>query len=155
MTLGEATLLVDGMFIIHEEVGQEITSYDQNDKSMPPTGARDMTKAPCGGRYITVTSGGTEDVYGVMFHDEGRAIRWWVYSVEDYAESIAPREKWDKLHLYWREGPKFIREEYIAMDQAGILQRQSRMNLTLSLGTVRSRMLITKLRPNGTEEPDV
>jgi hypothetical protein len=154
MTLDEATLTVNGMFTVHEEVGQEAISVDGNGKVFH-TGAVNMSCAPCGERYITITSGGTEDAYGVMFHDEPRAVRWWVYSVEDYAEVIAPREKWGKLHLYWREPPKFIREQYLALDQARILQGSSQAPLTVSLGTVRARLLITKLRPDGTEEPDV
>ena len=154
MTLDEATLAVNEMFIVHEEVGEEVISVDGNNKRIP-TGARDMSRAPCGERYITLTSGGWEDAYGVMFHDEARAVRWWVYSVEDYAETIAPRDKWGKLHLYWREPPAFIREQYLALDQARILQGSSLAPLTVSLGTVRARLLITKLHPDGSQEADV
>jgi len=154
MTLDEATLVVNDLFTVHEEVGQEAISVDGNGKEFR-TGAFNMSRAPCGELYMTVTSGGIEDAYGVMFHDEARAVRWWVYSVEDYAETIAPRESWGKLHLYWRDSPAFIREQYLALDQARILQGSSQAPLTVSLGTVRARLLITKLRPDGTEEPDV
>lgn len=154
MTLGEATLVINEMFVVHEEVGQEVISYDGNGKAYN-TGARNMSVAPCGVPYVTVTSGGIEGRFDVMFSDEPRAIRWWIYAVEDYAETIAPRDQWLTLHLYWREGPEFTRHDYIALDQAGVLQAASLAPLTVSLGTVWSRLLITKLRPDGTEETDV
>lgn len=152
MTLAEAIIAVEDQFIVHHEIGQPVDHYDEQKSKTIPAGARDMSRAPCGEKYIALTSAGIDDVYGIMFHDEARAIRWWVYAVEDYAGSICTESEWPKLHLYWRDLPVFERHVYLATDQPAILQGASTMPLTVSLGTVKSKLLISKLGPDGTED---
>ena len=155
MTLAEAVLDIESRFIVHREVGEPVAHYDQQDKAID-TGARDMSRAPCGEPYITVVSGGLKaqgDRIPIYFGTEVRAVEWWRYGVMDYAETIAPEAQWGGLHLYWREEPRFESAEYVAMSQATMLGKRSALSddLTVTLGTVWSRLLITKLAPDGTE----
>jgi hypothetical protein len=152
MTPAKALIEVESRFIVHEEVGLPIVSYGTDD-SEHDTGARDWSKAPNGKPYVAVTSGGTKletEPHAVMFSDEGRAWQWWYYAVLDYAETVAPESEWPTLHLYWRERPTFEVAEYISTSQAATLQLGHPM-FNLRLGTVYSRLLISKIAPDGTE----
>ena len=154
MKASEAILEVESRFVVHHEVGEAIASYG-DDGSEHDTGARNMSRAPCGEPYVTLCSGGVKkqgESNGVMFSDEARAWRWWYYAVLDYAETIAPENDWPNLHLYWRDKPAYETDEYVSLNQAQQLQRGEPLH-NVRLGYVYSRLLISKLRPDGTEGP--
>lgn len=154
MTLAEAILQVEGLFQVHHDVGLEVSSYDQNDVEII-TGARDMTLAPCGEPYVIITSGGIREAgepQSMMFADEDRAVRFWTYAIEDLAEELRPREEWGKLHLYWSAKPSFSATDYVAVDQAALLREASLLDMHLTLGTVHSKLLLTKRGPDGKED---
>jgi hypothetical protein len=153
--LSDAILDIEDRFIVHLEMGRPVLSYDQNDKAID-TGVTDWTKAPNGERYIMVTSGGweTATMRSIMFNDQGRAVYWWKWAVLDYAETVAAEDKWPKLHLYWRERPSFVSADYIALEQANLLAsgNAAALPITIVLGTVTSRLLISRLAPDGRDE---
>ena len=157
MTLAEAILIAEGYFQVHREIGYAEPFY-KHGKPVAGAETRDMSFAPCGQRYVTLTSGGIKDQAERMpmwFADESRAVSYWLFSVEDYAESVAPRDNWKKLHLYWREMPSWAPVEMIAVDQAALLREAHPLHadlMTMTCGVVQGRLLITKLRPDGTEE---
>lgn len=158
MTLAEAILEVERRFTVHHEVGCPSLSYDQQDKEID-TGARDMSRAPCGEPYFTVTSGGIREAGSrvtAFYTEKSRAIAEWQAYVFDLAAELAPADKWKSLHLYWRTKPEYDDETYVALDQAGILQRHpDRADiLHINVGVVWSTLLITKTGPDG-EEADV
>jgi hypothetical protein len=154
MTLAEAIASVEAKFIVHHEVGLAVPFRDSNDKEVGH-GARDMSRAPCGEPYVTVVSAGVKKLGNpipVFFTEKDRAASWWFYAVLDYAETVAPEADWPKLHLYWREEPIYETEDYVAVHQAAMVSSQiwgGTMNATL--GTVYSRLLISKMAPDGTE----
>lgn len=153
MTPAQVLADVEAKFIVHDEIGLPIMSIG-DDGAEFDTGARNMGRAPTGESYVTVMSGGIRpegNPVPVLFGDEDRAWRWWYYAVLDYAETIAPEADWQKLHLYWRDRPEFSFAEYITVDGAQRLQRGEPI-FNQRLGTVFSRLLISKLRPDGTEE---
>lgn len=154
-TIADAIIEVEGRFIVHTEVGLAERYTDQRGKGFGTAESRDMETAPNGESYETVVSGGqwSDGPMPMMFHDESTAIQFWLYAVEDYAETIAPREEWSKLHLYWREKPVFERRTYVALDQAGMLRDRSRLasQLTIDVGIVWSRLRISKVDPDGQE----
>lgn len=154
MKAADAIASVEGKFIVHEEIGMPVTSYGTDD-SEHETGARNWAYAPCGERYVAVCSGGIKkegEPSAVMFGDEERAWQWWYYAVLDYAETIAPEADWPNLHLYWRNRPEWAADEYVSVNQASQLQRGYPL-MNHRLGYVYSRLLISKLRPDGTEGP--
>jgi hypothetical protein len=154
MKPADAILEVESRFIVHHEIGEEVVSRG-DDGSEHPTGARNWSRAPCGEPYVVLTSGGVRKEHeptGVMFSDEARAWRWWYYAVLDYAETVAPENDWPNLHLYWRQKPECSMEEYVSLQQAQALQRGDPLH-NVRMGYVYSRLLISKLRPDGTEGP--
>lgn len=152
MMLDEAIAEVEGWFTVHTETGYP-TEYTDSNGDFVKDGPRDLSRAPNGESYVTVTSGGlTSSMASVFFASESRAVTWWLYAMEDYAETIAPREEWKKLHLYWRFRPEHESADYVALDQAALLQRQHGLSLTVTLGTVYSRLVISKLKPDGKED---
>ena len=153
MTLAEAILIIENKFIVHHEVGYPIQSYDQQDKAID-TGAVNASMAPCGEPYVTITSGGLKehgDQIAMWFASESKAVYEWHLFVLDYAAEVAPGDEWMSLHLYWRQPPEFTMRDYVAVDQAAILQAHPERGdeIILHLGTVWSRLLITKTRPDG------
>ena len=153
MTLAEAILIIENKFIVHHEVGYPIQSYDQQDKAID-TGAVNASMAPCGEPYVTITSGGLKehgDQIAMWFASESKAVYEWHLFVLDYAAEVAPSDEWMSLHLYWRQKPEFTMRDYVAVDQAAILQAHPERGdeIILHLGTVWSRLLITKTRPDG------
>lgn len=154
MTQDEAILEIESKFIVHHEIGEPLISLDTDGKQHE-TGARNWSRAPCGEPYVSVWSSGVKaqgEPLPMMFGSESRAFRWWYYSVLDYAETIAPEEEFSKLHLYWRDKPQFELNEYVSLNQAQQLQSGLSL-LPVKLGSVYSRLLITRLRPDGTEGP--
>ena len=158
MTLAEAILQVESWFNVHHEAGYTEVYTDQDNKVLGEAG-RDMGYAPCGAPYIVLTSGGIREhgeAPAVLFRDEDRAASFWSLELEDYAETMAPRDKWGALHLYWREVPHFVSGTYILLDQAGHMQTSSPMSdmLNVELGWVTATLVITKLDSEGKEQAD-
>ena len=157
MTLAEAILQAESYFQVHHEAGAEEWFY-KGDERVASATTRDMSRAPCGERYVTLTSGGVRDPgepMAMWFADSGRAASYWLFSVEDYAESVAPKSEWPKLHLYWRSKPEWHSVEFVALDQAQLLGTAHPLlaeAMQMTAGVVWSRLLISKLRPDGTEE---
>lgn len=154
MTLAEAIAEIEAQFIVHHEIGAP-TEYNDTTGKWVADGPRDWSCAPCGDKYLTVTSGGVKDQGAPMsayFSSEGRATTWWVYSVEDYAETIAPKDQWSKLHLYWRDQPEYSEAEYVAMGQAELVRGSKPHPLHVTLGSIFSRLVISKLNPDGKED---
>lgn len=157
MTLAEAILTAEGYFQVHREIGYAEPFYKGDD---PVEGAetRNWSRAPCGQRYVTLTSGGIKELgypIPMWFADADRAASYWLFSVEDYAESVAPRDDWKKLHLYWRDVPTWNPIEMVAVDQAALFANSHPLQgdvMAMTVGVVWSRLLISKLRPDGTEE---
>lgn len=155
-TIAEAILEVESRFIVHHEVGFAERYTDQRGQGFGTAESRDMETAPNGERYETVVSGGIwqDGPMPMLFHDESTAVQFWLYGVEDYAETVAPREEWSQLHLYWRHKPSFHRASYVALDQAGMLRDRSRLasQLTIDVGVVWSQLRISRLDPDGKGE---
>lgn len=157
MTLGEAILQVESWFNVHHDAGYQEVYTDQDGKVVGE-GGRDMTCAPCGIPYLVLTSGGVwehGDAPDVLFRNADRAASFWALEIEDYAETIGPRDTWSSLHLYWRTKPEFVAATYLLMDQAEMLRRASPMSgmLQVELGWVTSELVISKLDPDGKAEP--
>lgn len=157
MTLAEAISQIESLFTVHDEAGSPISYEDQNGKVVGE-GQRNMTLAPCGEPYATVSSFGVNaelpDDVMALFRSQGLAVQWWKDEVEDYAASIfVERDQWKDLHLYWRLKPAFHSTTYLAMDQGGLVRTQSPLAriLQIDLGFVTSEMLISKLGPDGKE----
>lgn len=152
MTLAEAIRAVDDMFTVHEEIGFPV-SYTSQDGKHYADAPRDLTRAPCGQEYVTVSSFGIEPADGgAMFRSEGLAVKWWMSEIEDYAASIwVERTLWNGLHLYWKTKPAWYSTTYLAMDQRGLLQTASPLAslLQLELGFVQAQLLISELGPDG------
>ena len=157
MILAAAISNVETLFTVHEEVGFAVDYKDQDGKPVgdaPP----DMTRAPCGKKYVTVTSFGVSpdlpDDALAMFSVSGMAMQWWFDEVREYARSIESDEKkWPSLHLYWKSKPAWHSTTYLAMDQGELLRTASPLRgiLQIDLGFVQSEMLISKLGPDGKE----
>jgi hypothetical protein len=158
MTLAEAILDIESWFNVHAEVGFADGYSDQQGRPFGTAETRDMETAPCGEPYAVVVSGGvyTVGAMPMLFHSEGAAIQFWRYAIEDYADEVAPGGGWKdskSLHLYWRDQPVFERQTYVALDQAGMLRNRSKLasQLTIDVGIVWSRLLISRLDPDGKE----
>lgn len=158
MSLIKTIADVEAWFIVHPEIGFAERYTDQHGKAFGSGETRDMETAPCGEPYATVVSGGvfTGGPMPMLFHDEADAIQFWRYAVEDYADTVAPGEPWrdhPMLHLYWRERPVFEQRTFVALDQAAMLRERSRLatQLTIDVGVVWSRLLVSKLDPSGAE----
>lgn len=152
MTIGELILNLESRFTVHHDVGVPALHYDQNDKASD-SGARDMTRAPNGEKYVTVVSGGIKEPHDpppVMFSEESPAVKWFLWAVEDIADELEPaRSEWKNLHLYWRDKPVWLTAEYVAIEQAKLLQEASPLAdaLALGLGYVWSRLLLSVKPP--------
>ena len=148
MTLAEAVEAIEAGFIVHEEAGYASPWTDQ-DGEIVADGARDMTLAPNGEPYITMTSYGDSLSYlPALFASESLAVEWWRDEVMAYAAAVRGK------HLYWREKPRFCSATYLAMGQAELLQTQSPLAaiLQIELGFVQAMLLISKLGPDGKED---
>jgi hypothetical protein len=149
VTLAEAISQVEAMFTVHAEIGAEQPYTDQNGDFVKD-GPCDMSLAPCGEPYVTVTSHGVgEDAFDIsaMFASQSLAVQWWFDEVVDW------KKRTDATHLYWRHEPEFFATTYLAMDQAGLFQTASPLKLVtaIELGWVQAEMLISKLDPDGKE----
>lgn len=152
MTLAEAIRSIEDMFTIHHEVGLP-TSYAGQTANPSADVPRDMTRAPCGEEYVTVTSFGRgSSEGGALFRSQGLAVEWWFAEIEDYAASIwVERTLWRGLHFYWKSEPEWHSTTYLAMDARGLVQTASPLAslLQLELGFVTAQLLISELGPDG------
>lgn len=147
---------IEALFTAHDAAGYPTTWTDQDGKIVGE-GANDMTLAPNGEPYVSLSSFGIDAPFpdvDVMFASGALAMRWWADEVEDYARDIeTDREKWSALHLYWRSKPVFHASTYLAMDQGGLMRSRSPLAqvMQIELGFVTSEMLISKIGPDGKE----
>lgn len=157
MILAKAIAHVERLFTVHDEIGRPAPWTDQDNKTVGE-GAVDMTVAPNGEAYVSVSSFGVEAELPswaiAMFQSESLAFQWWVDEVRDYASSVeSDTDRWKQLHLYWRTKPEFHKATYLVMDQASLMQTASPLSaiLQIDLGFVTSQMLISKTNPDGKE----
>lgn len=149
MTLAEAIREVEALFTVHREVGLP-TPYENQDGRAIGDGPRDMRRAPNGELYETVTSFGFDENLAkasAFFVSEGLAVQWWYDEIAECQRMTGAR------HLYWCVEPTFVSATYLAMDQAELLRTQSPMAALpqIELGFVTSKLLISKVGPDGKE----
>lgn len=157
MTPREASAAIDALFTVHQTPGYVLSFENQYGKETGDHGL-DLDRAPCGDKYVVVTSVGLLDKTtrspAALFGSVPLAMRWLVDEIKDYAETVEPdRSRWHALHLYWRDQPKFTSTDYIAMDQSGLVQTRSIMTsfMATTLGVAHARLLISKMDPDGKE----
>lgn len=120
-------------FIVHDEAGYAVGDY---------AGPKDMSRAPNGERYITVTSGGIGSI-GAYFADEDAAIDAWLVQVKRYADADL-----DKNHLYWRTRPELVSVSLVAIDQAAAMRHEwLREVVAIDVTFVACRMLVSEREP--------
>jgi len=94
-------------------------------------GRFDMDRAPSGARYVEVRSG--------WFESEDEGAEGWLREAWRYAEDRGGSV------LYWREQPTWHSAEFIAVNQAALLNdRVLRSAISLRLGVVYSRLLVSQ-----------
>ena len=157
MGLSETIREIESWFKVDRGPPGLPVSYTDQGGKVVGDGPVDMECAPNGEVYVLLTSGGEVEAgrkVSLWFADESRAANHFGFAVEDYAETVAPRDQWGSLYLYWRDLPRFESASYIAIDQAGLLQRQSLLaaHFNLELGYVWARLLISKTGAAGKEE---
>lgn len=144
MTLAEAMIEFESGYTVHREIGFPVGDYD---------GPRDMNRAPSGETYDTLTSDGLRkrgDPVPCWYVDEGLAVSVWLDAAKHYGEAGDRRFA---RNLYWLERPRFVRAEFIAVHQADLLQDPALADsLQIDVGYVTSRLLISRFRPDGTED---
>lgn len=150
MTLVEAIGRVEAMFIVHYEAGCPVP-YENQDGRAIGDGPRDMTLAPNGEPYLTVSSYGIEELLEdapVFFASEDLAAEWWFDEVKAWQEHSGA------THLYWRTQPAFVSGTYLAMDQGHLLRSQNPLAALpqVTLGFVTASMLISRRNPEGKED---
>lgn len=155
MSLAEYAQSLERIFQVHHEIGLPM-DHVRSDGERIDAGGRDWSKSPCGEPYITLTSGGEKDpgtANAVLFAAESVAASWFKFALEDYAASVAPKNDWGTLHLYWRTQPEWNEAEFIARDQASLVGTEGALaaDLYTTLGTVYSRLVISTKGPDGRE----
>ena len=150
MTASEAIDAAEALFAnVHREVGYP-TPYENQAGKAIGDGPRDMTCAPNGEAYDIITSFGNDERLAhapVLFVSEGLAMQWWFDEVRDYQQATGAR------HLYWCQEPKFVSATFLTMDQGGLMRTQNPLAEIpqIDLGFVTSKLLISKLGPDGKE----
>lgn len=120
-------------FVVHDEVGFAVGEYD---------GPKDMSRAPNGERYVTVTSGGVGSI-GAYFVDEDAAIDAWLVQAKRYADADM-----NKHHLYWRTRPQLVSVSLVAIDQAAAMRHEwLREVVAIDVKFVACRMLVSEREP--------
>lgn len=136
MTLEEAIAEFEKSYAVHDRPGFVTEDDDGVTRA-------DMNKAPSGDSYVTLTSGGIRKEDGphlAWFLDEERAAEEWLRQAWTYAEDHPGRP-----HLHWRRRPVFLQAEFIALDQIALMNdARLRQSITLNLGTVDCRMVLSK-----------
>jgi hypothetical protein len=136
VTLEEAVAAFESRMSVHDAVG-----YPVNDH-----GAKDMSRAPTGERYVTLTSAGTKS--------EGHPVQiWWAHedqAVEYWLDTVTLFARWLGKQLYWRERPELVTQTFMAVNQAEAMQDQRlRDSLSVELHTVWCRLLVSAKGPDG------
>jgi hypothetical protein len=107
----------------------------------------DMSRAPTGERYVTLTSGGLKPEgqhVPAWFADEADAIEWWLAEAKPYAEKHGKQ-------LYWRERPELVTASYVMLDQVNAIRNgRLRESVAVDLHFVFSRLLVSTKDPSGT-----
>lgn len=156
MTPAAITTAVAEMFTVHEEVGY-MEQWTTQDGKVVGDGALDMTCAPCGESYVTMTSFGVDPSFSdvpALFSSERLAHEWLLDEIRFLAREIEPDdEKWKSLHFYWRSQPVFHSGTYLSMDQGGLMRIASPLAALpqMDLGFSQCEMLLTKTGPDGKE----
>jgi hypothetical protein len=136
MTLEEAVAAFESQMTVHEAVG-----YPVNDH-----GARDMSRAPTGERYITFGCIGRKpegERIEAWFSKEDAAVAFWLDYIQGYAANCGKQ-------LYWRERPEIVTGTFVAVNQAEAMQDQRlRDSLSVELHTVWCRLLVSAKGPDG------
>lgn len=131
MTLAEAVEAFERDFRVSDVVGWAA-----------PGEALDHDYAPDGSRYVVLTSGGQRRDPGgsaAWFTGEERAADEWLRQAWRYAEQRGGGD------LYWRDRPVFRGVEFMAFNQAAVMQDViTRQSINISVGFVYSRLLVTK-----------
>lgn len=144
MTLAEALLEFESAFNVHRQVGCPTGDYD---------GPMDMTRAPTGEEYVTLTGDGLRDPgqpVPCWYDSEELAAAVWLDAAKFYASG---GDRKDARNLYWLERPRFVRCEFVALDQAGAMQDIAlRDSIQIDVGYVTSRLLVSRFKPDGTED---
>lgn len=147
MTFAEAILDLEQTFVVHHDAGYPDGEYD---------GPLDMTLAPNGEPYVVVSGDGILDEnerVRCWYSDEEFAIECWLHAAKHYATS-GPRK--GATHLYWRDKPAFVGAEFVALNQAAALQDpRLRDSINIEVGYVYSRLLVSRLNPDGKDDSDV
>ena len=137
MTLEEAVAAFESQMTVHDAVGYAVGEYD---------GPKDMSRAPTGERYITLTSGGVKAEGGPMpalFAREADAVGYWLSEAEYLSKKHGKQ-------LYWREKPVMLTQTFVAVNQAEAMQDQRlRDSLSVELHTVWCRLLVSTKGPDG------
>lgn len=144
MTLEEVIAEFESALTVHDQVGCDAgAEYD---------GPRDMSRAPTGERYVTLTSGGLKAEGAPIpswFANEEDAIDFWLMEAKHYA-----RERGEQL--YWREKPEMVSSAFLNVNQAAAIQdRRLRNTLSVELYFVWCRLLVSKLDSLGRTVPVV
>lgn len=138
MTLAEAFAAFEKDFRVSPFIGLP----DEN-----LTGRVDMNRAPNGESYITLTSGGVKlegDRMPGWFATEELAAEAWLTQAWRYADRIIEPGVVGSP-LYWRERPELLTGEFVAIDQAAMMNDpRVRSEITLRLFAVYSRLVVSK-----------
>ena len=134
MTLEEAVAAFEKDFTVIDAVGFP------NNENVP--GSVDASRAPNGEQYVSLCSGGIKkegDQYPAYYASEEIAAEEWLKSAWQYADKRGGKT------LYWRRRPEFTSREYIAIDQAAMMNDpELRQSMQITVGQVYSRLLVTK-----------
>lgn len=140
MTLDEAVAEFEAGFTVHTEVG-----FDTGREAV----GLDRGCAPCGEPYVMIVSGAIKrqgECTPIWYAFEDDAIDAWLAMARVYAEGQG-------RHLYWCERPRWEPREFVALDQAGMIgDPRARADIVLKVGVVYSRLVVTNLLPDGTED---
>ena len=144
MEIAEALADFEAPFVVHRQVGMAVGDYD---------GPIDMTRAPTGEAYVILTSDGLREPgepVPCWYTSRSLATDVWLGAAKHYAKTDG-RE--GARNLYWLERPRFVRMEFVALDQAGALQDADlRDSLNIDVGYITCRLLVSHFRPDGTED---
>lgn len=137
MTLAEAIAAFEKDFAVSDEAGLV-------DETLPER--RDMSRAPTGALYVTLTSGGIKadgDRMPGWFATEDLAADAWLTQAWRYADRIIEPGIVGSP-LYWRERPELLTGEFVAIDQAAMMNDpRVRSEITLRLFAVYSRLVVS------------
>lgn len=143
MTLAEAVAAFERDFAVSDEAGLV-------DEKLPER--RDMSRAPTGEPYIILASGGLKaegDRMPGWFATEDLAAEAWLTQAWRYADGILETGV-KGSPLFWRERPTLLTGEFVALDQAAMMNDpRTRSEITLRLFAVYSRLVVSKAQESG------